>query len=380
MKKRCYFIGAPAGPGSVAGHFLALGRELANRGHEVKLISPSSTSNEGQNSQNLAVFAWPSARPTRLADALFLVRLMRRYRPDCLIANFAAVNWMCLMGWLFGVKHRLAFYHTLSTQLGQDVSGTRHGLERLTWLRKRLVYKAATSIVANSQAALLDIQNAYGVPAEKCKLWRYSMADPAHRIRIQQPGEREDTVVCAGRLYPSKGQDVLLQALELGLGRTTATKVEFLGSGPMAAQLQELAARSGIANRCSFVGLVSNEEVLKRMSRAKITVVPSRNEAFGLVNIESMSVGTPVIASRVDGIPEIVRDGMDGYLVPPGDVGALAEKLALVLHDPGLRERLGENARQRFLSEYEDELVVQKQADSLDETLRHSENGSTNGV
>jgi glycosyltransferase involved in cell wall biosynthesis len=142
-------------------------------------------------------------------------------------------------------------------------------------------------------------------------------------------------------------------------------------------RLRQMAEQKGVASRCRFVGDVSPGEVLARMSRAKVTVVPSRHEAFGVVNLESMSVGTPVIASRVDGIQEIVRDGVDGYLVPPGDPTALSEKLARVLQDQALRERLGLNARQHFLEEYENTLVVRRQADWLEQLVESGGRGAT---
>lgn len=370
MKKNCFFIGAPVGPGSVAAYFAALGAELARRGHEVKIITHSFESNGQVSERNPATLVWPSPRPTRLADALFLARLIRRHRPDCLIANFAAVNWMCLAGWLYGVRHRLAFYHTLRSQMQADAPANPNGLSRFSLLRKRLVYKTATGVAGISRAALLDAQNTYGVPARKCTLWRYSMPDPAGQCGLKAAAEREDLVVCVGRLHPSKGQDVLISALALLSGPTAMTRVEFLGGGPMLESLRQRAEQQGVADRCRFVGLVSPDEVLARMSRAKVTIVPSRREAFGLVNIESLSVGTPVIASAVDGIREIIRDGEDGYLVPPDDPAALAEKLSRVLQDHALRERLGRNARQHFLAEYENSRVVGGQADWLESLVQ----------
>jgi glycosyltransferase involved in cell wall biosynthesis len=374
-----YFIGAPGGNGAVANHFTALGDELARRGHQVKLICAQREKEGCDQANNPAYLGWPSARPTRLADALFLARLILKHRPACLVANFGAVNWMCLVGSLLRVKHRIAFYHTLRGQIDTDYnSGVSPALSRgFRSFRKKLVYRTATAVVGISQAALRDAETSYGVPAKKCMLWRYSMPDPEPRLHPPPAGERENVVVCAGRLYPSKGQDVLISAL----GRRTSmanTRVEFFGSGPMLSRFQEMAQETGVANRCSFLGEVSNEEVLRRMSRARISIVPSRTEAFGLVNIESMSVGTPVIGSKVDGIPEIVRDGVDGYLVPPGDPEALAAKLDLLIGDADLRDRLGRNARQRFMETYENSSVVGKQVEWLDQ-LTGRENGKGNG-
>jgi glycosyltransferase involved in cell wall biosynthesis len=370
VRKACYFIGAPGGNGAVATHFLALGEELAGRGHEVKIITHSSESNGEASEHNPTTLAWPSPRPTSLADALFLFRLIRQHRPDCLLANFAAVNWMCLVGWLCRVRHRIAFYHTLRSQTQSDGPVRQERLMDVSALRKRLVYRTATCIAGISQAALLDVQNTYGVPARKCRLWRYSMPDPAGKVVLKPATERDDLIVCAARLSPSKGQDVLIAALALGWGALASINVEFLGAGPMLESLRQMAEEKGVAHRCRFVGVVSHEEVLARMSRAKVTIVPSRHEAFGLVNIESFSVGTPVIASQVDGIREIICDGVDGYLVPPDDPPALAAKLAGVLEDTALRERLGRNARQHFLAEYENSHVVGRQADWLENIVQ----------
>jgi glycosyltransferase involved in cell wall biosynthesis len=198
-------------------------------------------------------------------------------------------------------------------------------------------------------------------------VWHYSMPDPAQRLSLRAAAEREDKITCVGRLEPSKGQDVLIAALARQTNGCTSTRVEFLGSGPLLDNLRQLAGELRVADRCSFPGRVSHDEVLERLSRAKVAVVPSRHEAFGLMNVESLSVGTPVIASRVDSIQEIVRDGMDGYLFPPGDVEALAHKLSLIFGSFAMRKKFGSNARQRFLDTYENAVVVPRQADWLDE-------------
>jgi glycosyltransferase involved in cell wall biosynthesis len=337
----------------------------------VKIITHASAARgEFGEGNNLDTLVWPSLRPTRLADALFLARLIRQHRPDCLLANFAAVNWMCLTGWLYGVKHRLAFYHTLRSQTQADGPASQNGLSGLSQFRKRMVYRTATRVAGISQAALLDAQNSFGVPARKCTLWRFSMPDPAGQYVLKSAAERDDVIVCAARLAPSKGQDVLISALASGRGPLASVTVEFLGAGPALESLRQMAEDSGIAHRCRFLGHVSHGEVLVRMSRAKVTVLPSHQEAFGLVNMESMSVGTPVIASQVDGIREIIRESVDGFLVPPGDPRALAEALGRLLADQPLREQLGRNARQRFLDHYEDSVVLRKQADWLEDFVQ----------
>jgi glycosyltransferase involved in cell wall biosynthesis len=110
------------------------------------------------------------------------------------------------------------------------------------------------------------------------------------------------------------------------------------------------------------------------MASAVVTVVPSRSEAFGLVNIESMAVGTPVVASKVGGIVEIIRHGVDGFLVPPDNAEALAEKLKVILCNPHVRREMRTSCRQRFLEQFEQRRSVLEQADWHEELANSKTN------
>lgn len=363
---RCFFIGTPLQRTAVSAHFQALAHELVRRGHEAVIIAPPGECEPDPGGTPFHVHAWPSTRPTHFTDAAFLWRLIGRYHPDCLIANFAPVNWMCLVGWLRRVRCRIAWYHTLTSQVDIDTKLTPRRLQSLR-LRKSLVYRWATHLAVNSRAALEDACQKFGVPAEKCKVWRNSLSDPEPSLGLRGSSDREDLVVCAGRFDRTKGQDVLIEALALCGEKLGPAKIEFLGVGPLLDSVRARAGQLGLLDRCLFRGVVSHAEVLGRMARARLTVVPSRAEAFGLVNIESMAVGTAVVASAVGGIPEIIRDGVDGFLVPPDDPAALAARLAELLGDSTLCEKLGKNARERFISHYEQSVVVTAQADWLEE-------------
>ncbi len=347
------FIGTAGGRGAVPAFFLALGRELATRGMSVKLIVPQADDPPPSGLGDVSVETWPSKRPTRLADAFFLAKLIRRHRPRYLVANAAAVNWMCLVGWLLRVRHRLVFYHTLRSQIEMDLQHTSPVAVKLLRLRKRFVYRLATSLVANSAAALKDLQSGYGVPWSKCAVQHLGLADPCERLPSVPVEARENTVLCVGRLHPSKGQDILIDAISRLGASANGTRFHFVGTGPALEDLRRRATERGVAGRCVFAGAMSHEEVLSRMSRTKAVVVASRSEAFGLVNVEAISVATPVVASCVGGIPEIVRDGVEGLLFAPGDAASLTEKLATLLSDIELRKRLGSNGRDRFLRAFE---------------------------
>jgi glycosyltransferase involved in cell wall biosynthesis len=308
-----------------------------------------------------ARYTWPSRRPTRVQDAVFLHRLISEYRVDALIANGGAVNVTMLVGLLRRVPVRVAWYRTLSEQIAQDTPHPPWKLQLLRW-RKQFVYRAATHLVANSEATREDLMQTFEVPEDKTNVFYNTLADP-YGPGIENIDPEPDVVLCVGRFNPSKGQDVLIRAL---VSLSDDVHLRLLGGGPTESSLRRLARDLEVEGRCQFLGTVPYDDVFAHMRADALTVVPSRTEAFGRVNIESLAVGTPVVASRVGGIPEIVRDGVDGLLVPPDDPPALAAALQRLLDDADLRAEMGRNARQRFLSTFERSAVVAQQADWLE--------------
>ncbi|MGQ9699024.1 MAG: glycosyltransferase family 4 protein [Armatimonadota bacterium] len=369
MSGYTYFIGVSLGDGAIPDHFRALAHELVGRGHKVLLLPWGPRAKEQCRPGNPGVLPWPSKRPTRPADALLLYRLVKRCRPHCFIGNFGAVNTMMLVGWLTRVRVRIAWYHTLQGQIDLDWTGSKLAKSVLR-RRKQLVYRLC--VIGNSRAAVEEVCREYGVPPRKTLFFYNSLRDPLRSPGVlDQSSERHSgLVLCAGRFHPCKGQDVLIEASANVAHRVTTLMVRFLGDGPLLEPCRERARALGIGNVCDFAGRVLHDDVLRDMARAEVTVVPSRDEAFGLVALESMAVGTPVVASRVGGLAEIVRDGIDGFLVPPGDPEALADRLVLLLSNRGLRERMGRNARERFLEDFEQTRMVRKQADWFEQVVR----------
>ncbi|MDQ3424688.1 MAG: glycosyltransferase, partial [Actinomycetota bacterium] len=129
-----------------------------------------------------------------------------------------------------------------------------------------------------------------------------------------------------------------------------------VGDGPDREGLEQLAHKLGIARYCYFVGYQSDVAGYYRLFDAFL--LPSVNEGTPVSAIESLASGTPVVANRVGGVPDVVRDGVDGFLVEPGDVDAAAARLAELAADPALRSRLGESGRARVLERYSVERLV----------------------
>jgi glycosyltransferase involved in cell wall biosynthesis len=156
-------------------------------------------------------------------------------------------------------------------------------------------------------------------------------------------------VIAVGRLARFKGFDYLLRAVAACRRHGVAVDVEVVGDGPEAGALKALAGELGIAERVTFRGYIPFSDVREAMTRATVLVHPSDGLGDGLPNVlrEAMAVGTPVIASRVAGIPEALDEGRCGLLVPPKDVEALTRAIETLLGDEAMRRRFAESGRKR---------------------------------
>jgi glycosyltransferase involved in cell wall biosynthesis len=140
---------------------------------------------------------------------------------------------------------------------------------------------------------------------------------------------RDLGLLFVGNLVPTKNIDVLLRAYARERA-TIAAPLTIVGDGPLRASLTALAASLGVADDVRFLGVQGRQEVAALMARAVALALPSRSEGWGVVVAEALASGTPVVASRVGGVPEILASDEGGILVPPGDEDALAAGLRTV--------------------------------------------------
>ena len=229
---------------------------------------------------------------------------------------------------------------------GAATAVTDHGLPGRTWggLVHRLFDRYLT--VSRFSAEVL------GAPPARTEVI-YGGADP--RRFAPQPGGDRDGVLFVGRLTPHKGVDRLIRALPAGAGLRIA------GSGghdprPPERDYPDLLRRLAEGRDVRFLGPVSEEDLPGLYRSAAVLAMPSVDrtcygrpvpvsELLGLTALEAMASGTPVVASRIGGLAEVVVDGETGFLVEPGDLSALHDRLALLVSDRRLAARLGANAR-----------------------------------
>jgi teichuronic acid biosynthesis glycosyltransferase TuaC len=157
------------------------------------------------------------------------------------------------------------------------------------------------------------------------------------------PGAR--LVLAAGRLVPGKGFEGVVRAIAR-LGNDLAdVHGAVAGDGPLRRRLGALAAECGVADRVHFLGNLEHDRLLAMMARADVFALPSSPEGFGLVHLEAMSQGTPVIACLGEGPADFIEDGVSGYLVRSGDLETLTAVLASVLTDRDGAAAVGEAGR-----------------------------------
>ncbi len=337
----------PKGGGAETHLHEVFGR-LAARGHEITLL----------------VSGWPGA-PARVrldgmevhrtggrytfstaAPAYFRRRLSRQ-RFDLVVEDLNKVPlftplW-CRRPLVLLVHH--LFGATAFHEAGPALAGA-------TWLLERplgLVYRGVPT-EAVSQSTAQDLVRR-GFHREDITVIENGV-DLAH-FTPDPTGERfpEPTLLYLGRLKKYKGVDLILRALARLRDEGVPGRLIIGGKGDHAESLRALRDELGLQDRVEMPGFVTEEEKLRLFRRAWVHVLTSPKEGWGISNLEAAACGTPTVASDSPGLRDSVLDGETGFLVPHGDVAALAGRLRAILEDESLRRRLGAGARvfaQRF--------------------------------
>jgi glycosyltransferase involved in cell wall biosynthesis len=176
----------------------------------------------------------------------------------------------------------------------------------------------------------------------------------AERVAVPRSS---NTILFIGLIGHRKGICDLVRALPEVIKAVPDARLVAAGTGEIDA-VRRCARESGVDDRVLLPGWVSGFDKLRLLEEAAVYVLPSYNEGVPLSILEAMTVGLPVIATPVGGIPDVLRDGEDGYLVPPGSVSELSRRIIELLNDRELRERMGESARRRLHSTFSADIAV----------------------
>lgn len=157
-------------------------------------------------------------------------------------------------------------------------------------------------------------------------------------------------LLCVGRLIPIKGHIVLLRAFAAARREVPGLTLDIAGRGPLEPALRALAKELGVHEAVRFLGHVT--PIQEAIEEAAVVVVPSMGEGFGMVALEAMERGRPVVAAAIGGLGELVRDGVTGLLAEPGDEPSLRQAIVRLASEPELARRMGEAGRARALERF----------------------------
>ena len=305
---------------------------LVAGGHRVEVLAPA-----------------PHRGPVSLLRRLrFNVRARRAAR--ALLPHLDLIVGFDLDGFLIqsrGVRRIAAIKGVLA-----DESGFERGLAHVRLTVESLLeswhVRQVDRILTSSAYSAGRIAEEYGVNANRIAVvpepidlarWRHAFEEAPELPR------GGSSILCVAHLYPRKNVEALLAAMTRLANRAAVLRV--VGTGPDLARLERCARELGLAERVEFLGHVDFARLAGEYRRADVFCLPSRQEGFGIVFLEAMAAGLPIVAARAAAVPEVVIDGETGILVGPDSPAELAGALDRLLSNPEERRRLGEAGRRR---------------------------------
>jgi L-malate glycosyltransferase len=359
----CY--ASVGGSGVVA---TALARALARRGHRIHLISsePPFRWREGISGlsfEKVQVPPYPLFREPQYLLALTntIARVAEDAQLDIVHAHYA-------------VPHATAAYlarqmvdsspgrtpRTITTLHGTDITlvGSDPSYRRVV----AFCIERSDAVTAVSRSLRADTINALGVTRDidvipnflDCDEYRRK-PDPALRARLCPPDRYDALVIHISNFRPVKRVDVALEVFRR-IRRQVRARFLLVGDGPVRADAERLAADCAPDGDVLFLG--EQEDAVALLSISDLFLLPSSQESFGLAALEAMACGVPVVASGVGGLPEIIEDGVTGFVCAPDDVDGMAARGVALLADPDLHARIAANSVSLVRSTYCTDRIV----------------------
>ena len=293
----------------VSNYYRSLSEELINRNYKVIFIFDGLIKKFPKENNNLKFYTWKNKRPTKVSDFIFLYRIIKKEKPIICISNFGSTNVVSIVSWLRRVKYRINYIHTTSKQIKLDSKKTK----LLTFYlknRKRIVYLLNNYLFTNSLGTKLDSVKHYKINESKISV--FPLLINSSDIKYKTLKERQFSISIVGRLDPSKGHKKLLELFSELLKKKHKIILKIIGDGELKDDLISLCYSLNIKNSVIFLGNLPNKKVKEELSTSLINISASIDEAFGLVNIEALREGTPILCTKSSGAMDIVKPDING--------------------------------------------------------------------
>ena len=308
-----------------------------------------------------------------LMATLRLARLIRRERPDILHTHTAKAGTVARAAALLaGSRKPPIIVHTFHGHVLRGYFGPLRS--RFFRLLERWLAAGTTALIAVSPQVRDDLVELGVAPRDRFVVIRLGI-ELEQRVAPEQNGRAESrrylgipegrfAVGWIGRMTAVKRTDDVLVAFKQLRANGVDAVLCLVGDGPDRVGLERRAQELGVARHTLFLGY--QEDVAQFYAAFDTLILPSGNEGTPVSAIEALAAGRPVVATRVGGVPDVVRDGQDGFLVEAGATDDLADRLERLARDPELRERMGKEGRARVLPRY----AVDRLVDDVDRLYR----------
>jgi glycosyltransferase involved in cell wall biosynthesis len=348
--------------GGVEEHVLTLVRGLDRGLFRAVVISPEPVAAllKPDLPADVALEPLTLRKPTQAGAFWALARILRRWDVDVLHSHqFYASLFASPAGWLCRVPVIVETPHVREYW--------RQGGLKGRFFVDRVAGRFVDRYIAVSEANGRYLGGTKRLPADKITvihngsdLTRFdpNLRPPEGLRTSLRFGASDPVLLVLGRLEPQKGHRYLLDAMPAVLSEFPNARLVCAGDGSLAEELKAEARTLGVDGAVRFVGF--QQDVSTWLALADLTVLPSLFEGLPLVAIESLAAGRPMVATAVDGTPEIVVDGMTGLTVPPADSLSLADAIRRMLRDGDLRRRMGEAGRRWVQERFSQQRQVQE--------------------
>lgn len=253
-----------------------------------------------------------------------------------------------------------------ATEAGRN-SGIHDETQRYINDTEWLLTYEASEVIVNSNYMKCELQRLFGLPFEKINvipngvnLTLYNNVERNYEFRRKYAADNERIILFMGRLVYEKGIQHLISAMPKVLERYNDSKLIIAGKGGMIDELQAQVNSLGIQNKVYFTGYLNSKDVTKMYKCADVAVFPSTYEPFGIVALEGMLSGTPVVVSDIGGLNEIVQHRENGMKSYAGNPNSIADSILELLFDPALCMKVAKNAKNKIKQEYNWQKIAQE--------------------